>query len=449
MLDTGNKALHYLAALVTVSLYIFIGYFLVREQNVALFTAYTTLFVCFIYFVTIAQKVNDISKLIALGILCRLIFVVVLPNLSDDFYRFIWDGRLSLQEINPFSHIPSWYIENAHEIPGIEEALFTKLNSPEYFTVYPPVNQFIFLVSSWISPNSILGNAIALRCFILAADIGSIFMVLRLLKKYNLPQHRVLLYALNPLIILEFSSSLHFEAIMVFFVLLSVLLLTSKKWLGSAAAMALAICTKLIPLIFLPLFFKKLGFKKALLYYAVITIFTVILFSPLVSLELIEGMKNSVSLYFQTFEFNASIYYVVREIGFYFTGYNIIAQSGKVLALVTFISILAYTFFSRKSKRSMPAHFLWVYFVYILLATTVHPWYITPLIAFGLFTKYKFQVVWAFTVFLSYLSYQFSGFHENLYFVSLEYGLVFAWLIYELRKSKKVGFVKVEQYEKI
>jgi uncharacterized membrane protein len=72
----------------------------------------------------------------------------------------------------------------------------------------------------------------------------------------------VFIYALNPLVIIELTGNLHFEAVMIFFTLLSVWLLVTNKWILASLALTLAISAKLLPIIFLPLLFITLVGKK-------------------------------------------------------------------------------------------------------------------------------------------------------------------------------------------
>ena len=77
-----------------------------------------------------------------------------------------------------------------------------------------------------------------------------------------------------------------------------------------------------------------------------------------------------------------------------------------------------------------------ILFTYLLLSTTIHPWYITPLIALSPFVKTRSAIVWSFTVFLSYASYQWIPVKEVFWLVVLEYICVFAYLFWEWRTDK-------------
>ncbi|MDF9800073.1 alpha-1,6-mannosyltransferase [Catalinimonas alkaloidigena] len=423
-----------LLAVVLLTCVLYITYGIERFQTYPLLLTYTLAFAAYagIYKLTVHDK--QLWVLLGLSGLVRIVLLPAIPNLSDDIYRFIWDGRLLVQGIHPFAYLPSEIIEQGlhKQLQGIDESLFQRLNSPNYFSIYPPVNQAVFALAAWVYPDSILGSIVLIRICILLAEAGSISLLFQFARRQGFPIKRTLLYALNPLIILELSGNLHFEALMIFFLLLSYFFLRRVHWLPSAFSFALAIATKLLPLVLLPLYIRRLGIKKSLWFYIATGVFTLLLFIPLLNMELLRGIGESVGLYFQKFEFNASIYYIVREIGYVLKGYNIIGMAGKWLAVSTFLGIVLFSILERKEK--LPAAWLWVWVIYLALATTVHPWYIAPLIAFSLFTHYRFMIVWSWLIFFSYAGYSVEGFKEILPITVLEYSLVLLMLAYELWK---------------
>ncbi len=413
-----------------------ITYLLQRHETVELLSVYTLAFLAYVGCVLLARSKQSIYFLVGVAVLGRLILLPAQPNLSDDIYRFVWDGRLLQQDVNPFAYLPSELINGKADSLGIDvdPKLYTALNSPDYYTIYPPISQAVFTLAVKLFPNSLIGSTWVIRATLLLAELGTLWLLFQFANRYHIPQQRVLWYALNPLAILEMTGNLHFEALMIFFLLGSIYLLEKQKWIISAILFALAVCAKLLPLIFLPLYFRRLGWKKALLFYAVTGGATLLLFLPLLSSELIAGLQGSIGLYFQKFEFNASLYYIVREIGYYQKGYNIIQTAGSQLAATAFLLIMLYTLLER--KKYIIGALGWVWLIYLLFALTVHPWYVLPLLAFTVLTPYRYAVVWTYFIFFTYAGYTIDNFQENLWLVILEYSVVLVWLGYELYQRR-------------
>ncbi len=394
---------------------------------------YSALFVIYAILLKIANHSSDSKVGIFAGIFFRIALFFALPNLSGDFYRFIWDGRLLADGENPFLHLPSYYMENSNvKFRGINEALFNHLNSPNYFTVYPPVSQYIFLTACKIFPESVLGSVVIMRSFILLAEIGNIYLLDKLTYRFQISKKTILIYALNPLVIVELTGNLHLEAIMIFFLLLSIYLLTQSSCRLSAISLALSAATKLLPLLFLPFLLKRLGLKKSIIYYLTAAFFLLLLFLPFLDKEALIHLFSSISLYFQKFEFNASVYYLIRWIGYETVGYNVIRFSGVGFGILTIFAI-AYIALTEKRTiwESLPQAMLWALTCYFAFATTVHPWYVTTLVALSVFSNYRYAIVWSALIPLTYLNYQLKPYQENLWLIAAEYIVVSVWLIYE------------------
>lgn len=418
--------------------YVLLGYFTERTNFTQLITLFGLLFGGYFYLVNVNLNENFIKQGIVLSVLFRLSLLFMLPNLSDDYFRFVWDGRLSAHGINPFVVMPSSFINSDHAIStGLSRELFSSMNSPEYYTIYPPVLQFIFLLSAQLFPSNILGSVIVMRAFIIAAEIGSIFLLSGILKKLELPSKNVLLYALNPLVIIELSGNIHFEALMIFFLLFSVYLLLKERFVFSAIVFSLAICSKLLPLMFLPLLPKQIGIKKSIIFYSICGITTVLLFIPFVDQQFIGNISSSINLYFQKFEFNASIFYSVRWAGFQTLGYDVIGKAGAILSAIVMVAILSISFFQkRKDIISLFSGMLFCITIYFAFATVVHPWYISTLVALSVFTSFRYPLIWSGLIVLTYFTYRTIPYSENLILVSIEYTALFGFFMYEWNKRK-------------
>ncbi|WP_020535613.1 hypothetical protein [Lewinella cohaerens] len=424
-----------------------LGYGVEQSSFPRIICCYGAFFFVYIWQVNTA-KPADLTFWIGVAILLRLALVGAFPALSDDIYRFVWDGRLWLAGQNPFDHLPVWYLEEGHHLPGLGQALFNELNSPEYYTIYPPVAQGLFAFACWLSPNSVWGAAVVMQVFLLLMEVGTIFLLLALLREWGLPASRVLWYALNPLIIVEVVGNLHFEGAMIFFLLLGLWLLLrwwreGKGWtfFASAGAMALAVASKLLPLLFFPFLIRRLGWKRSFGYFTILGVILMLTWWPLVSSVFLKNFGSSVNLYFQQFEFNGSLYYVIRWVGLQVSGFNLIRFIGPVLAILVFVTITGRALQERASEvwAELPGRWLFAIGIYLFCATTVHPWYTALPLVLCLFTPYRWPVVWSGMILLTYINYSYPEYYENLWIVGLEYIVVLLWGTWEVWTQKEAN----------
>lgn len=453
----NNKKALILLAIASSVLYFIFAYDLVRTDYTKLLLLYSTLFLLFYSLVNYNKTNTKLLTGFAFGF--RALFILAIPNLSQDFYRFIWDGRLLLEGCNPYLFNVASFI-NDNEFPVAQsEQLFIgmgKLNA-SHFTNYPPLNQLCFLIAALFAKTNILGSVVVMRLMIIAADFGTFYYGNKLLKIINIPVHNIFWYILNPFIIIELTGNLHFEGVMIFFLIWSLYLLYKGHWILSAVTLGLSVCTKLIPLMFLPLLFqlfmnretsKTTGILKLAGYYSIAGVVIIISFLPFLSYEFINNYTQTVGLWFQRFEFNASLYYIARAIGYTFRGYNEIAIIGKYIPVLVILFVLIVTFF--RNNKSIPLLISSMFLVlsfYYFTATTVHPWYIATLLILSVFTTYKFPLIWSFVIILSYLAYSNTADQENLWIIALEYLIVYAALTWEVI-LKKFGYKKVCHYLK-
>ena len=424
--------------------YVSFAYDLVRSDTSKLLLLYIALFV---FTIQIVKTTGFYFRLLVVSaILFRLLFLFAIPNLSQDFYRFIWDGQMILNGFNPYLTTPNFQMEMGmlSGFPNQVE-LYEGMGalSASHYSNYPPLNQLCFVLASMFPGQSILSSVIGLRLIIIAADLGTLYFGKKLLERLKLPVNRIFWYILNPFIIIELTGNLHFEGVMIFFLVWSLYLLHSGKWKWAAVVLACSISIKLIPLMLLPLFFwwfvKKehlfSGIKTLSFFYIIIALVTLLLFLPFFSLDFMTNYSKTVGLWFGDFEFNASFYYLFREMGYMITGYNEIGIISKILPIVSISIILSLSFLRNNNTISKLAESMLLAFAfYLFFSTTVHPWYIATLVILCVFTDYKFPLVWTLVVVLSYFAYANIANTENLWIVALEYGVVFAVLIWEILK---------------
>ena len=414
-------------------------YIVPRADFIATFSIYSGIF-CFYVFINKRENLFSFRHCIALGIVLRLIALFSLPALSDDYFRFIWDGKMIISHVNPFAYTPQEYVTINH-LPYLQH-LYNSMNSQEYHTIYPPVLQFIFATAAFLGKGSDWLSVLVMKIFIVAAEIGTIRILYLLANKIGIPSRQIIWYWLNPLIIVELTGNVHFEGVLIFFFACFLYFLYSNKLVLSAIFFMLAVCTKMIPLMLAPLLISYLGIKRAIYFGAVSVVTGVLLFLPFFNWHLLKDIDSSLHLFFHLFEFNASVFYFIRWVGYFYVKYDIIEQVAPVLGILTLLIIVWISF--RRIKYSFVEKSMWIFSVYFLLSTMVHPWYSSILILLSALGRFRYPIVFSLLIMLSYYPYSLKEYNEEtgLWWIALEYGLLFSYVAWEAIAFKRKSLGK-------
>ena len=423
-------------------LYALWAYDLERFEHFTLLTLYSVLFGCY-YLILRHVKIKE-QHLTYLALTLRLVFIAAIPNFSQDFYRFIWDGRLILSGLNPYLTTPDNLMISQPNLFPQMKTLFEGMGalSAEHYSNYPPLHQLPFILAAIISKHSILGSVVILRLLLIGADIGILFFGKKLLRKLQLPTRNIYWFILNPLVIVELTGNLHFEGLMLFFFVLVLYYVHTKKWHLAALTMALSIAVKLVPILSLPLFLNKLGWKKSIRFYLTVGIVFMLLFAPFLKDNFFENYSATIGLWFSKFEFNASFYYLLNWGVETILNFELIHSMGVIV--VSFIGMqIIYQLLQNKTKTTaLITTVLWVFTGYYLISTTVHPWYIISLLLLSIFTPFKFAKVWSYTLILSYFAYHQFSVEEKGVILCLEYLPVLGVLAWELWNQRMLRKLK-------
>ena len=169
--------------------------------------------------------------------------------LSDDIYRYIWDGRVQAAGINPYRYIPA--DESLTRLR--DEAIYPHINRRDYApTIYPPVAEIIFLLTTRISE-----SVTWMKATMVAFEAVACWALLTLLASFGYPRQRILIYAWHPLVVWEFAGSGHLDAIAVAFIALALVAYRRDRQLTTGCALACATLVKLFPLALLPALWRR------------------------------------------------------------------------------------------------------------------------------------------------------------------------------------------------
>ena len=418
----------------SITTYFHVAYNLERYEHAMLGLCILGLFTA--YYGTLKLKLSWVLMVVA-GLLFRVVFLGYYPALSQDFFRFIWDGRLLFKGFNPYLFTPNEIMNSQVTVLAEMQTLYEGMGSlsQRNYSNYPPVHQMPGFLAAILSERSIFGTITIIRLILILADLGIVYYGRKLLGLFQMPKNAIFIYFLNPLVVIELSGNLHFEGLMVFFMLLAFYHIKQNKNMCAGLFMGISILTKLIPVLVLPLFIYRLGLKKSVQFIG-ITIGVIILgFGPFINQKFLINYSQSVGLWFSNFEFNASFYYVLKHLAKFFFDVYLIKYTHLIIPALTG-SFVLYLFLKKEIKTIVIIkQCLLLLTAYFFISTTIHPWYIIPLVFLSCYSSHRYPIWWSLAVFLSYGAYFQAEVLENPFLLVVEYSVVLSVLIYELFKD--------------
>jgi hypothetical protein len=195
----------------------------------------------------------------------QLVALAFPPRSTDDFYRYVWDGRVQAAGIDPYRYSPvdpalaglrdPWLFPPECAGENSEEPPCTRMNHPTARTIYPPVAQAAFLavhvVTRPFGPDG--GGARPLQVLAATLAVATALVLVRVLRRIPGGDPRqAVLWAWCPTVVLECGNNAHVDVLAA--LLLVVALGAANRGRLTRAGLALggAIAVKLLPVLVLP-----------------------------------------------------------------------------------------------------------------------------------------------------------------------------------------------------
>jgi hypothetical protein len=320
---------------------------------------------------------RSLPIILGLGLLARVLLIPTAPTLSEDLYRYLWDGHLVAHGVNPFPHAPS-----DPALSRYRNGLLQRLNHADVPTIYPPAAQLLFAATAAVSE-----TPVAWKLMLLALETLLVLSLLRLLARRGLPPERLLLYYWNPLVLVESFGSGHVDLAAAAFLLLALWLHEKRHSARAGVTFALAVLTKLTPALLVPHFLRR----RAWTLLAAAAVTAVVLYAPFLS----AGSKLGTGLgtYARHWEFNGALYQLLR---------HAIASDltvRRILAAILFLVTLDIGWRARSATQAA----LGCSIALLLLNPTLFPWYLVPIVALLPLHPDWGMIVFSGVVALSYL----------------------------------------------
>jgi len=196
-----------------------------------------------------------LAGVLLLALLVRVVAIFQFPE-NSDINRYIWEGEVQLAGFNPYLLAP-----DAEALKQLRNENWQDINFKNIPAIYWPFAQILFKAGAAISPTFWFFKTI-----LVLFDLGTIFLLLLMIRPFSSDFREIVLYALNPLTIITVAGEGHLESILVFWIMLSLYGCRHKKpWL-MYLALGFAAMTKLTPVIFLPLLVERDNLKYFLLF---------------------------------------------------------------------------------------------------------------------------------------------------------------------------------------
>ncbi len=295
---------------------------------------------------------------IVFAILVRLAMILWPSHeLSDDIYRYHWDGKVLVNGINPYLYSP----DDSHLASIRDHGIDLKVNHPYNLTCYPPGAQFVFALGYLISPNSLTG----LKLLFMLSELAGWLILLKLLVRKKRPRFLVLLVAWMPLGIVEAHLPGHVDPLAIPWLCLFLLMLDRKQAVAAALALALAVQFRPLFLLFAPVAALQFSWQKASKAFLAFILVTITLYLPFLSAG--DNLFSSTWLMAKYWKFNASISFL-----------EAFFLSDETLRMVAAVAVSAVTLFSAWWFRKKPVVAMQAALIgFVAFSPTVFAWYLT------------------------------------------------------------------------
>ena len=395
------------------------------------------LFSFLLYFFFILKKLHFPFKFyFLLFLIIGLASLFSFPYLSNDFYRFLWDGELFLRGVNPYDYKPIEYVDSLLE-PFWNQDSVLKLEyycylydgmgslSQNHYSCYPPFSIYLFSFCAFFT-NDLDVNVFVMHLLMLCFQLPGIYYGMKICKKIGVNKLNVFFLFLHPLYLAEVLGSLHFEGVMIPMCLMFLYFMISRFDLWASFILSLAIHIKLIPLFLFFVLFSYLSFYRFFKIFLAVIFVTLLLCFGLLNSINIYNFFDSVFLYFGKFEFYSFIYVYFQSINIQFW-----------ITVVNILFICTSILWFRNKKISWEKSIPIVLIIYYLFSSTVHPWYSLFVLMFLPFSNLKSTFVFPTLCFVSYLFYDIGDGVALRIVYLLSYFITIGFLIFDLLQLKK------------
>jgi hypothetical protein len=354
----------------------------------------------------------------------RLTLAPLRPTLSDDVFRYRFDGQVQSLGANPYLVRPddpryaALAVHSIREIPG-----------HSIRSIYPPLSELVFRAAWRLVP-----DPVAFKSPFLLADLLVLLALAWWTRRGHARNFQLAIYGWNPLVIVEFAASGHNDGLALAATVGATMLIIGPRKVVSTILLAAGVLAKAFPAVLVPLWLVRLKWPRRG-WPAVLAAggLAALCFWPYRSaLPVLLGTFHQYQTSFR--DNNASIYYVLQRV-----------SGSSALGLGLGIGLVAGLALWAAARRIEPARAAFLLFGTILLVSpNCYPWYFTWVVPFlALVGTSRYLVPWLMLTILQFLSYEvlidyriLGTWHFRPLYLALTYAPFYAWLLWNALTSQ-------------
>ncbi len=311
------------------------------------------------------------------ALLFRLPLALAPVDGNSDMVRYLWDGRVQQLGYNPYTVVPSDPALAATHTR--ESAVMPSLRAR---TPYPPAAQLFFRLVVGIHDSTR-----AMKLALLGCDLLTIAVIWRWLVAAGRSKWLTLAYAWNPFVVIEVAHSGHVDALAALWLVAAAYWLTRRRTLLAAIGYALAVTTKLLPIVLLPLFIGRIRLRDAAAGATLLVLLYLSFYDP--ASPALGAVPNVVD----RIRFNGPVFLLIASM-----------TSARVAAAAALLAGLGAALIARRRlEMSDPAGWAWPVAIALACAPVVYPWYLLSLSPFLWTRRTAPLLVWCFTSLSAYI----------------------------------------------
>ena len=359
------------------------------------------------------------------AVLFRVAGFFATPVLEDDWFRFLWDGRVFALTGNPYATAPAASFGDA-TLPEPFQRILDRVNYPDVPTIYGPVCQYAFAACYAVAP----GRLWPWKLLLFAADCCTIAALQRLARDGK----PALFFAWCPLVIFETACNAHPESLAVALLVAAIAISGPRKTVALTATLcALAVGAKIFALLPAPLILRRLPRRAWIVFAAILTL----LYAPFWlqgSTADLAGLRAMAG----EWEFNSSLFALAQL--------AIPPPAARMLCATIFAAVWLCVAWrqgpARDPVRALLQRSALLFAAFLLLSPTVNPWYLLWLLPSVALSPSRAGVVALAAVSLSYVTglnlghAHLRNFEHPAWLRPLEYGAIALAAIWDWARAR-------------